>query len=501
LAEPGGICVSRVVRDQVLDKLNFAFEELGAQQVKNIARPVDSYRVDLGGAGSPGRGHRRWQRLTRVLKGRRLAAGVVALGVAGITMWTLPELWKPRPSPAPPALSVGVMALVAPSGDAAMAQRAETWTRDLTSMLVLSNPPILAVPTPAVQTKAEGGGISGLARTLNVRYLMEGQVRQSQDVTLLSLRLLNGATGEQIGSETASLKASDATREQTRALRTGVIHLRDSLWSAEMRRVMAQPLGAAAPMDYVIRALGLFSTEPDTLERAREQIKLFEEALGQDPNLVPALVGLSNALLYEFWDDVHIDRERAVRRLDEVTSKAVNLDPNHPITWMYRAKVLLYKGQWDASLEASERAIRLDSDSSQPIEVRAWLMSYLGRPTEALALAEQAIAMDPPGDYDELYDACLARVLLGQYELAIAVCERAKGLSAEDVWVDMNLAAAYANHGNMAKAAIAKAEVLRRQPGQTIATLKNADSLNPDYLRIADEHFYSGLRKAGIPEK
>jgi adenylate cyclase len=45
LAEPGGICVSLVVRDQVRDKLDFAFEDLGEQQVKNIARPVRVYRV------------------------------------------------------------------------------------------------------------------------------------------------------------------------------------------------------------------------------------------------------------------------------------------------------------------------------------------------------------------------------------------------------------------------------------------------------------------------
>ena len=54
LAEPGGICTSKVVRDQVQDKLNFTFEDLGAQDVKNIARPVDVYRVELGG----GRQHR-----------------------------------------------------------------------------------------------------------------------------------------------------------------------------------------------------------------------------------------------------------------------------------------------------------------------------------------------------------------------------------------------------------------------------------------------------------
>src|ERR1700749_4614982 len=45
LAEPGGICVSRVVRDQVRDKLTFLFEDMGEQQVKNIARPVRVYQV------------------------------------------------------------------------------------------------------------------------------------------------------------------------------------------------------------------------------------------------------------------------------------------------------------------------------------------------------------------------------------------------------------------------------------------------------------------------
>src|SRR5690348_14072254 len=51
LAEPGGICVSRAVRDQVLDKLSFAFDDLGPREVKNIARPVEVFRVALGAQG------------------------------------------------------------------------------------------------------------------------------------------------------------------------------------------------------------------------------------------------------------------------------------------------------------------------------------------------------------------------------------------------------------------------------------------------------------------
>src|SRR3989442_1108649 len=65
LADPGGICVSRVVRDQVLDKLSFTFEDLGAQKVKNIARPVEVYRVDLGSAETqtPTVARKRWHGL------------------------------------------------------------------------------------------------------------------------------------------------------------------------------------------------------------------------------------------------------------------------------------------------------------------------------------------------------------------------------------------------------------------------------------------------------
>jgi adenylate cyclase len=47
LAEPGGICISRTVRDQVRDKLPYAFDDMGEQEVKNIARPLRVYALGL----------------------------------------------------------------------------------------------------------------------------------------------------------------------------------------------------------------------------------------------------------------------------------------------------------------------------------------------------------------------------------------------------------------------------------------------------------------------
>src|SRR5664279_2055657 len=89
LADPGGICVSRNVRDQVLDKLSFAFEDLGARQVKNIVRPVDVYRVEFEGAAPQGRGpdRNRLPGRLRAIPWRWSAVGVFALGLAGTGTW------------------------------------------------------------------------------------------------------------------------------------------------------------------------------------------------------------------------------------------------------------------------------------------------------------------------------------------------------------------------------------------------------------------------------
>lgn len=78
-----------------------------------------------------------------------------------------------------------------------------------------------------------------------------------------------------------------------------------------------------------------------------------------------------------------------------------------------------------------------------------------------------------------------------------------KSLGPLNHWLNhLTLAAAYANHGDMEKAAAAKAEVLRTAPGFTIAKMRAMRrSENPEYLRLVEKYLYEGLRKAGLPEK
>jgi adenylate cyclase len=475
LAKPGGICVSSAVRDQVHGSLDVDFVDVGEQQVKNIARPIRTFAVDLG---------------TEAASGSAVAAG----------RSPTPMAQPPSPSPMPPAMSIGVMPLVALSGDAATAQQAESITRDLTAMLARSATIMLVIPVPLAYAKTARDDIRAAARDFNVRYLAEGEIQQSQDAPLLGLRLVNGATGEQVWSESISLNETAVPAERWRGLHAIVWHLSRALISAELRRVAAQPSGEASPLDYVLRALALERTEAEMLKMARKQEKLLEEALQRDPNLVPALVILARVLIQQIEYDADVDRDQLVRRMNELTSKAIRLNDSRPAPWVLRSLALMFMGQWNASLEASARSMRLEPYSSGLMLHHAALTTLSGRPAEAMTFAKQAIAMDPQVDSMSIVGE--AWLLLGEYEQVVTSCEKARGLGGDKLNVDLLLAAAYAHIGDSENAAAAKAEVLREIPGYTIAIHKSKGySANADYLRLVEQHLYTGMRKAGFAER
>ena len=213
LAEPGGICVSKVVRDQVLDKLSFAFEDLGAQEVKNIARPVEVYRIDLGGEAlaTPSHRRRRWRSLIR---GPRLwvAAGAVALGVAGAAVWMMPQLWKPYDSTKPQPLSVLMLPLAAPVGDADASRFAEALTRDVLSRLGRMSGD--AGRLRIVFFKGDARSVHStetaeLGRRFHSRYVLDGNVVRTGNDNTVNFRLVDAATGGQVWSARETLLDSD----------------------------------------------------------------------------------------------------------------------------------------------------------------------------------------------------------------------------------------------------------------------------------------------------
>ena len=137
------------------------------------------------------------------------------------------------------------------------------------------------------------------------------------------------------------------------------------------------------------------------------------------------------------------------------------------------------------------------------ITQRAELMFFMGRTMEALALVDQALALEPSGVIGiswPLDIRCRASMALGRYDDAIAACEKSVGEL--DWWMPhLYLVAAYTQNAETAKAGAEKAKLLRLRPGASIADFKDLGLSNdPVFLKQTETHLYAGLRKAGIQE-
>ena len=155
-------------------------------------------------------------------------------------------------------------------------------------------------------------------------------------------------------------------------------------------------------------------------------------------------------------------------------------------------------GACDAAFEANDRARSLDP--TRFFFTRISLLTLTGRSPEALQLIDARAAMLGQMDPDFRQSACDCHLHLGHYEQAIAECERAAVTNQwYGLWLD--LAAAYAQTGDMTKAAAAKAELMRRAPTFSISRFERRQfSNNPTWLREMRTHVIPGLRMAGVPE-
>jgi predicted Zn-dependent protease len=145
-------------------------------------------------------------------------------------------------------------------------------------------------------------------------------------------------------------------------------------------------------------------------------------------------------------------------------------------------------------------AIRLDPYESRWRMFHAGILVQAGRPAQALSVIDETLALNPHSAGGVAGTACNAHLLLGQLDQAIAMCERSSGYS-NSWFLSLFLAAAYANRGEMDKAAAAKANVLRTVPGLTIAELRAKDPSSAEAMALTEKYLYAGLRKVGFPEK
>lgn len=501
IADPGGIYVSSVVRDQVASKVGMPFEDLGQRTLKNITEPIHVFRVGIGvsrqqvGDRLPGVSRTGRTSLAYAVGAFAIASVVVGIWFAMRTATTPSS----TANPAPPS-SIALLPFKSPQGDSTIASLADKVTNDLG--LALSNSmrsSLVLTPTGAHEPRKPIDPRS-LGQELRVRYLVDGDLQPIGDRVVVTVRIVEADSARQIGGDRREIAASSWDRDRGAFIAAVVSLTREAVGSADSRRVLKGKM-AHTPAELVEQGWGELGLGY-TVEHAREARRFHDRALELDPRYVPAWIGRGWTFVAEFendWTDT-FDRERVVRELDEASRRAIDLDDRDARAWRLRAIALGLQWRHSGALEAIDRGRKLDPTRADLVFQRALVLFFMGKPKEVLETIDEHNALGASGDPAVLRLACNASLMLGRYDEAIEQCERAVAL--ENYWpAYLTLTATYSLSGDMVRAANARSQLLQSAPGFTISRLKRKQfSINPDYVKFREQVLYPALDKAGVPE-
>lgn len=521
LAEPAGICISRVVRDQIHDKLPYAFEDRGEHEVKNIARPVHVYSMSPAAIAAAERADTPLGGRGSAPAARRIAvaiAGVLIAAVAG-GWWLWPQL-RPQsqtaaqqsgavarlgPQTNVPRLSIVVLPFENLSHDPEQDYFADAITEDLTTDLSRIAGSFVIARNTAFTYKGQSVNVRQIGKDLGVHYALEGSVRRIGDQVQVNVQLIDTETGAHVWAdrfETDMRNLADAQSQITgRLART----LNLELVQAEARRLEQERSTDPDARDLVMRGTAVFQRAPGVANR-REAQQAFERALKIDPNQIDAKIGLAIVLVVDIadggTDDPKADEERAERLLNDARQQ----DPNRSQLHGTIALLRRLQNRLPESRSEWERAIALDPNNAIAYGQLGVTLLYLGEPAATIPLEEKRIRLNPndPNIATAYWAMGLAYLLQGNAPQAIDWLTRARAANPRVYYYCLDLAAALALANDLDGAHAALADALRLKPD--ISSIKRqharwAYANNPAYRALAEKTVDAGLRLAGMPEE
>jgi adenylate cyclase len=496
IAAPGGISVSGAVFEQVRDKLDVRFEDLGAQVLKNIANPIRVYQARL--ADAPG--HRESPSRQGRRRGRAAAGIAVVTAAAGLFLtWPRPvgfvldwmNVTKPAESPPlPDRPSLVVLPFENLSGDPEQEYFSDGITEDLTTDL--AKIPELFIISRDTAFTFEEKRISApeIGRTLGVRYIVQGSVRKAEDRVRVNVRLIDAARGFETWGERYDRKLADIFELQSDLVREILIALRVGIREAEVdlrARRTTHNLQA-----YERYSLGMYHfqrfTRQDNL-RARE---LFERTIELDPKSAGAraMLGATYASEYLFlWS---LDPE-LVEKADRLVEEAHALDPDLVQVHTGRANVALAKGRWEEMAAAAQRAIELAPSLDVPHGQLALAQMRAGNLLLALESIRAVLRLNPRPRSAIQAIIALVNLRAGNRKRAIDLLGEIRASNPDFVLSRLSLATAYEQDGRHEEAQTLVREILTVSPRLTVEDVVARGLTFGDQ---ADE-----LRNAGLPER
>ena len=463
LSEPGGICISGKVYEEVRDRTDLAFEDLGEQEVKNIDRSV-----------------RVWRWITD--------AGVMA-SVSAKTDESLPLPDKP---------SIAVLAFDNMSGDPEQEYFSDGMTEDIITALSRLRWLFVIARNSTFTYKGQAVDVKQVGREMGVRYVLEGSVRKAGQRVRVTAQLVEAETGNHIWAERYDRELDD------------IFDLQDELTEAISAQVDAELAGSERQQAHKKTTTNLDAWElyqrgmwhfykfnKGDMAEAR---RLFQLASERAPEFANAYAGLATVAYNEAVLGYTQNRAATLEQGLRDAETAVALDDRDGYSHYALGRVCTHLGESESAISALEKSVDLNPSFALAYYGLGFAHHWFGRAEEAIPLCARAIRLSPhdPQLWTFHQMQNWAHSMLGDFDVAILDAKAAIQAKSDEFWPHVSLASTYSMSGRNDEARVAFDRAIKINPRLSAAYITSLiGTLHPPYL----EKILDALRQVGMPEE
>ncbi len=457
LADPGGICISASVHEQVRGKLDIGFENIGPQEVKNITEPVHTYRVLL----------------------------------------EQPSAFD-EPPPLPSKPSIAVLPFENMSGDPEQEFFADGMAEDIITGLSRFRWLFVIARNSTFTFKGRLVDVKQVAKELGVRYVLEGSVRKGGNRIRFTAQLIDATTGNHIWAERYDRELEDVFAVQDEITEAIVAAIAPEISAVELKRAERKPPGNLDAWDIYQRGLAVYYTT--TEEGLESAIELFDKVNDLDTEFAPAFAMAAEARFRYLFHFRPNNRGTLLKQAQEKSQKGIALDSRDPVCLLADGRVNTHLGQHDLAISQIKEAISLNPNYAMAHYALGFALRAAGRAEESISHIDRAIRLSPHDAFLAGFQNWRAMTLfdLKRYEEAVEWAHRASRNPNPRFWTFAVLAAALTKLGHEEEAQKALDELIMRAPHFSLDFVHEAST----FLKVEfTKSFIEALRNAGVPER
>jgi TolB-like protein len=458
LAQPGGICISDAVREQVGNKLDVEVADMGEQSLKNIARPVHVFRLAIDGqaGAAPGR----------------------------------PSL------PLPDKPSIAVLPFANLSGDPEQDYFADGMVEDIITGLSRIKWVFVIARNSSFVYKGKAMDVKQVGRELGVRYVLEGSVRKSSNRVRITAQLIDAGSGSHIWADRYDRALDDifAVQDELTISVVGVIE--PTLRQVEIERARRKRPDSLDAYDLYLRALPFaFTAMP---QDADEALTLLQRAVELEPGYAAAhaIIAWCHEQRY-LRGGLHEETRTAA--LDHARKALAMGSDDAGALATAGFVVAVVESDYETATAAFDRSFALSSSSALALGFSSIVSAWMGENEKAVEQAGRAIRLSPfdPLIYLPYVGLAYAQFAAGRFAEAAAAAGHASHANPKFSMPYVLQAAALANLGRGDEAGAVIRRLGEVDPGLTVATaIRSSRYANPD----KNAGLGQALRRAGLPE-